>query len=951
MDAGKTADIIMDNQCVDENIDDDADGDNQSVGSEVSEKELLAKIGTNFNARFQTLIVPQRQTMTKFGWQCASLFLLIFILIFVVQWLIFPSIRAKDESCFAGMNSVSLNCAIVFGTLFASSLVISFNSKDAQLTCTISSCTVSLIAGAASLLQSFDIAPVSNIGGRIVVHSHWAAWLTCVPLLIFILGHVTQIRHDVVFFAMGSEFVVIFLGYLVEMIWCSWLKFFCFSLSFVMHLIIMICFVKLTLAFGELQGRHASVLNQTMVKALGISTVICWMAFPVLFLLHMMSTISDGTYIHSRACVDALSKVIFITLLNGLYSQGEVRRMEAMVKSLKSGNKLQAQFLRFVYHEIRNPFNTIMLGLNHLEDEEQLLPYRELIGMLRKAASAMLDVVDNVVELTQSHGLELVKESLDLRTVVLSAIASHSRLTDAKCIDVIQHFSKICPQHLLGDIAKLKKIFECLISNAIKFSPNYTTVRVSLKVVDVLPGTCKVQFSVKDSGPVISKLIEPLLFKPFAIVRPGDFNEDENRGAGLGLCFARHLADLMSAKLSFANNADVGATFHAIIDLETCPVEAAHSRVSFLKLKQAGLEIKRMSLFDATGSFYRGPKISTDSVVSKKNGARQIQGDRKLDEESRDKIAGGEMSTNKTSAQRLRKKSKDLAVKISESEFTTLQKNQCMTKESCNESMRGTRRSILKMTGRLHTGNSRRFDEVSSVENGFETPAFSENSERPDVAFEMSAVSKDYRREKSENQVISKPVYSGRKHEKIVPISQLGAPTQTIVQREDLAKSEYDNQTHCLNASDSYKNSVPPVSCIPNTSRGCQEATTSPPNLPFSEILIVDDVTSNLKLVNLILTKAGYVCDTASNGQEAVELASRHAYKLIIMDNVMPVMDGIEATRQISNFDKCVVIVGLTGNILQKDQEQFLQAGARLIIEKPANKARLLEVCHLFLPR
>jgi len=215
----------------------------------------------------------------------------------------------------------------------------------------------------------------------------------------------------------------------------------------------------------------------------------------------------------------------------------------------------------------------------------------------------------------------------------------------------------------------------------------------------------------------------------------------------------------------------------------------------------------------------------------------------------------------------------------------------------------------------------------------------------------MSAVSKDYRSQKSVSQVISKPVYPGRKHEKIVPISELGAAREGIAQREDLEKSEHDNQQHCLNASDSFKSSVPPVSCIPNTSRGCQEATTSPPNLPFSEILIVDDVTSNLKLVNLILTKAGYVCDTASNGQEAVELASRHAYKLIIMDNVMPVMDGIEATRQISNFDKCVVIVGLTGNILQKDQEQFLQAGARLIIEKPANKARLLEVCHLFLPR
>jgi len=113
----------------------------------------------------------------------------------------------------------------------------------------------------------------------------------------------------------------------------------------------------------------------------------------------------------------------------------------------------------------------------------------------------------------------------------------------------------------------------------------------------------------------------------------------------------------------------------------------------------------------------------------------------------------------------------------------------------------------------------------------------------------------------------------------------------------------------------------------------------------------VDDALSNLKLVGAILTKAGYSCDLAHNGMEAVELAGLNHYKLIFMDNVMPVLDGIEATRRILVFDEQVPIVGLTGNILQKDQEEFLEAGVKYIIQKPANKTLLLEACRSFIPQ
>jgi len=118
----------------------------------------------------------------------------------------------------------------------------------------------------------------------------------------------------------------------------------------------------------------------------------------------------------------------------------------------------------------------------------------------------------------------------------------------------------------------------------------------------------------------------------------------------------------------------------------------------------------------------------------------------------------------------------------------------------------------------------------------------------------------------------------------------------------------------------------------------------SEPTLRGQNILIVDDVRSNVKMMEMILSKVGFCCDVAFNGQEAVALARLKHYDLILMDNVMPVMNGIEATRTILSFDASTSIVGVTGNVLQHDKDEFLKAGAKLVLEKPIDRVKLITV-------
>lgn len=117
-------------------------------------------------------------------------------------------------------------------------------------------------------------------------------------------------------------------------------------------------------------------------------------------------------------------------------------------------------------------------------------------------------------------------------------------------------------------------------------------------------------------------------------------------------------------------------------------------------------------------------------------------------------------------------------------------------------------------------------------------------------------------------------------------------------------------------------------------------------------ILIVEDYSDVRMMMKILIKSYGYQAIDAANGIEAFEKAKEHRPDLILMDLMMPVLDGLTATKLIRRFAECekipIIVLSAYG---EEYQEKAVAAGCDLIIQKPLNFLALKPLLEKYLNR
>lgn len=125
---------------------------------------------------------------------------------------------------------------------------------------------------------------------------------------------------------------------------------------------------------------------------------------------------------------------------------------------------------------------------------------------------------------------------------------------------------------------------------------------------------------------------------------------------------------------------------------------------------------------------------------------------------------------------------------------------------------------------------------------------------------------------------------------------------------------------------------------------------------PDARILVVDDNIMNLEVIKGLLKKTGVRIDTAESGKDALDLVRRNKYHVILLDHMMPIMDGIEVMKQMKkmeageNLSAGAVVIALTANAVHGARDFYLENGFDGYLSKPVQSEELEQTIRNSLP-
>ena len=242
----------------------------------------------------------------------------------------------------------------------------------------------------------------------------------------------------------------------------------------------------------------------------------------------------------------------------------KAKELEIQKSKAEEATKLKSQFLASMSHELRTPMNSI-LGLTELILEETSFAgkNRERLEVVLKSSKRLMNLINDILDLSKIEAgkMELHNEDVLLEELIKDVETAISPLINNKSIDL--KIRRNCNTGIIinAEREKITQVLINLLGNAIKFTENgYVELGISNENNNMI------RFDVKDTGIGISEENIPIIFEEF---RQADGTTTRKfGGTGLGLAICKKIADLLKGSISVKSSVGQGSTFSFSVPLK-----------------------------------------------------------------------------------------------------------------------------------------------------------------------------------------------------------------------------------------------------------------------------------------------------------------------------------------------------------------------------------------------
>lgn len=677
--------------------------------------------------------------------------------------------------------------------------------------------------------------------------------------------------------------------------------------------------------------------------------------------------------------------------------------IQKKAEELALTTKYKSEFMANMSHELRTPLNSILLlsrllvenNNKNLSDEQT-----EYARVIQNSGQGLLQLIDEILDLSriESGKLQLEHTIVPVQDLLADMRMLFGPIAKDKNLDLHIVMDEGTPAQLETDKMRVEQILKNLLSNAFKFTQRGA---VTLQVRPSATKQHVVEFVVRDTGIGIPEDKHQLIFGAFQ--QADGSTRRKYGGTGLGLSISRELSRLLGGEISLKSRPEEGSEF--TVALPEFKVEVVADEPMAMDSAAVGNgrpEARETSIFtlseapaeipDDRGGLQPGDKV----LLIVEDDTLFAQG---LLDFSRKKGYKGVVAVSGDAAIRMARQYRpmgilldiQLPVKNGWQVMEELKKDPqtrpipvhiISSFEAKNESLRkGAVNFMSKPTA---------FENMDSVFENIET-LLSKNARQViivednmrhaqalayflgihklemEIAPTIAQASEIMKKERVHGVILSREA-GKEEFDTLEMIRQTPAfadlpiivfTGMNISKTEEARLRQYADSI-VVKTAHSYQRVLDEVSLFLHVVGGEQEKGAPSPMgrlgaldevLKNKTVLIADDDVRNIFSLSKALEQHKMKVITAMDGKEALTMAGENAVDLVLMDMMMPEMDGFEAITRIRRDPKLrhLPIIAVTAKAMAGDRERCIQAGASDYISKPVDIDQLLSLLRIWL--